>query len=42
MDGLDAGMLVRRTESHGMALPSIGLLHDANAAFESWYPRRYR
>jgi sulfide:quinone oxidoreductase len=42
VDSLDAGMLVRRTERHSMALPAIGLLHNAKAAFESWYLRRYR
>lgn len=42
VDSLDAGILVRRTESSAMALPSLRLMHNAKAAFESWYLRRYR
>jgi sulfide:quinone oxidoreductase len=42
VDSLDAGMLVRRTESGGWAWPPLGLMHDAKARFESWYLRRYR
>ncbi len=42
VDSLDAGMLVRRTESGSMALPPLGLMHTAKSAFESLYLRRYR
>jgi sulfide:quinone oxidoreductase len=42
VDSLDAGMLVRRTESSGWAWPPLGLMHGAKARFESWYLRRYR
>lgn len=42
VDSLDAGMLVKRTLEGGFALPSIGLMHNAKAFFESWYLRRYR
>jgi len=42
VDSLDAGMLVRRTESNAMALPPLRLMHGVKAAFESWYLRRYR
>jgi sulfide:quinone oxidoreductase len=42
VDSLDAGILVRRTESNAMALPPLRLMHSAKAAFESWYLRRYR
>ncbi|KAF0167002.1 MAG: Sulfide-quinone reductase [Rhodocyclaceae bacterium] len=42
VDSLDAGMLVRRTESGGFALPPLGLMHGAKQRFESWYLRRYR
>lgn len=42
VDSLDAGMLVRRTESGATALPPLRLMHRAKAFFESWYLRRYR
>jgi len=42
VDSLDAGIMVRRTESSAMALPPLRLMHSAKAAFESWYLRRYR
>ena len=42
VDSLDAGMLVRRTNSGGMAWPPLGLMHSAKARFEKWYLRRYR
>jgi len=42
VDSLDAGMLVRRTESGATALPPLRLMHHAKAFFESWYLRRYR
>ncbi|MDP2794880.1 MAG: FAD-dependent oxidoreductase [Sulfurisoma sp.] len=42
VDSLDAGMLVRRTESNAMALAPLRLMHGVKAAFESWYLRRYR
>ena len=42
VDSLDAGMLVRRTETSGWAWPPLGLMHGAKARFESWYLRRYR
>lgn len=42
VDSLDAGMLVRRTESGGWAWPPLALMHGAKARFESWYLRRYR
>jgi len=42
VDSLDAGMLVKRTIEGGFALPSLGLMHNAKAFFESWYLRRYR
>lgn len=42
VDSLDAGMLVRRTESSAFALPPLGLMHGAKQRFETWYLRRYR
>ncbi len=42
VDSLDAGMLVKRTPAGGLALPPLGLMHNAKAIFESWYLRRYR
>ncbi len=42
VDSLDAGIFVRRTEKGAMALPPLGLMHGAKAAFERWYLRRYR
>jgi sulfide:quinone oxidoreductase len=42
VDSLDAGMLVRRTESGGWAWPPLKLMHGAKDRFESWYLRRYR
>jgi sulfide:quinone oxidoreductase len=42
VDSLDSGILVRRTEKSAMALPPLGLMHGAKAAFEAWYLRRYR
>ena len=42
VDSLDTGMLVRRTEKGAMAMPPLGLMHSAKAAFERWYLRRYR
>ncbi|OHC62132.1 MAG: pyridine nucleotide-disulfide oxidoreductase [Rhodocyclales bacterium GWA2_65_19] len=42
VDSLDAGMMVRRTESGGWAWPPLALMHGAKARFESWYLRRYR
>ncbi|WP_310451020.1 NAD(P)/FAD-dependent oxidoreductase [Sulfuritalea sp.] len=42
VDSLDAGMLVRRTESSSLALPPLGLMHGVKQRFESWYLRRYR
>jgi hypothetical protein len=35
-------MLVKRTPEGGMALPPLGLMHNAKSFFESWYLRRYR
>ena len=42
VDSLDAGMLVRRTESAAWALPRMKLMHGAKDLFESLYLRRYR
>jgi sulfide:quinone oxidoreductase len=42
VDTLDSGMLVKRTPEGGMALPPLGLMHNAKSFFESWYLRRYR
>ena len=42
VDSLDAGMLVRRTESSAFALPPLRLMHGAKQRFETWYLRRYR
>ncbi|MDP2811525.1 MAG: FAD/NAD(P)-binding oxidoreductase [Rhodocyclaceae bacterium] len=42
VDSLDAGMLVRRTESAAWALPPLKLMHGAKDLFESMYLRRYR
>jgi sulfide:quinone oxidoreductase len=42
VDSLDAGMLVRRTESSAWALPRMKLMHTAKDAFESLYLKRYR
>ncbi len=42
VDSLDSGMLVKRAPDGAMALPPIGLMHNAKAFFESWYLRRYR
>jgi sulfide:quinone oxidoreductase len=42
VDSLEAGMLVKRTPEGGLALPPLGLMHNAEAFFESWYLRRYR
>ncbi len=42
VDTLDSGMLVKRTPEGGLALPPLGLMHNAKAFFESWYLRRYR
>lgn len=42
VDSLDAGMLVRRTESSAWALPRMRLMHTAKDAFESLYLKRYR
>ena len=42
IDGLDSGMLVRRTPDSEMALPALGLMHNAKVFFESWYLRKYR
>jgi sulfide:quinone oxidoreductase len=42
VDSLDAGMLVRRTESSAWALPRMRLMHGAKDLFESLYLRRYR
>ena len=42
VDSLDAGMLVRRTESSAWALPPVKLMHGAKERFEAWYLRRYR
>jgi hypothetical protein len=35
-------MLVRRTPDSEMALPPLGLMHNAKSFFESWYLRKYR
>ncbi|OHC67491.1 MAG: pyridine nucleotide-disulfide oxidoreductase [Rhodocyclales bacterium RIFCSPLOWO2_02_FULL_63_24] len=42
VDSLDAGMLVRRTESNAWALPPVKLMHGAKDLFETMYLRRYR
>ncbi|HKB58554.1 MAG TPA: FAD-dependent oxidoreductase [Gallionellaceae bacterium] len=42
IDSLDAGIFVRRTEKGATTLPAFGLMHNAKAAFERWYLRRYR
>ncbi|MBI5901680.1 MAG: FAD-dependent oxidoreductase [Rhodocyclales bacterium] len=42
VDSLDAGMLVRRTESSAWALPRMKLMHNAKDFFESLYLKRYR
>lgn len=42
VDSLDAGMLVRRTPDSEMALPPLGLMHNAKSFFEYWYLRKYR
>ncbi|MDP3511148.1 MAG: FAD-dependent oxidoreductase [Sulfuritalea sp.] len=42
VDSLDAGMLVRRTESSAWALPPVKLMHGAKDFFETMYLRRYR
>ena len=42
VDSIDAGMFARRTPEGQMALPPLGLMHNAKAFFESWYLRRYR
>jgi sulfide:quinone oxidoreductase len=42
VDSLDAGMLVRRTETSAWALPRMKLMHGAKDWFESLYLRRYR
>ena len=42
VDSLDTGMLVRRTPDSDMALPPLGLMHNAKSFFESWYLRKYR
>ena len=42
VDTLDSGMLVKRTPEGGLALPPLGLMHNAKTFFESWYLRRYR
>ncbi|MCX7168537.1 MAG: FAD/NAD(P)-binding oxidoreductase [Rhodocyclales bacterium] len=42
VDSLDAGMLVRRTESSAWALPPVKLMHGAKDLFETMYLRRYR
>ena len=42
VDTLESGMLVKRTPESGLALPPLGLMHNAKSFFESWYLRRYR
>ena len=42
IDSLDAGIFVRRTEKGATTLPAFGLMHNAKAAFERLYLRRYR
>ncbi len=42
VDSLDAGMLVRGTESSAWALPPLKLMHGAKDLFETMYLKRYR
>ncbi|MDO8208541.1 MAG: hypothetical protein Q7T38_12110 [Gallionella sp.] len=42
MISLDTGILVWRTPDREMSLPPLGLMHHANAFFESWCLRKYR
>lgn len=42
VDALDRGMLVARTEKHGLMLPSSRVFHWLKRAFEWWYLRPLR
>lgn len=42
VDANDRGMLVARTESRSLVLPSMRMFHWMKRGFEWWYLRRYR
>lgn len=42
VDALDRGMLVARTEKHGLMMPSSRVFHWLKRAFEWWYLRPLR
>jgi sulfide:quinone oxidoreductase len=42
VDANDRGMLVARTERHGLVLPSMRIFHWMKRGFEWWYLRQYR
>ena len=42
VDSRDSGMLVARTESYNIVMPSLRIFHWSKRIYEWWYMRKYR